>query len=124
MVVDTNVFVDYLRESVDAKEFLMNNDKLLTSVVVVAEIIAGFDRKSEVSNFEKLLESLSCSVVQINQLVSKKGLNIFKEHYIGKGIGFEDCLIAATALDLDEPLVTLNVKHFRFIDGLDVVKPY
>jgi predicted nucleic acid-binding protein len=39
-------------------------------------------------------------------------------------LGWPDCLIAAAALRLDLPLVTLNDKHFKPIRGLRVVRPY
>jgi predicted nucleic acid-binding protein len=38
----------------------------------------------------------------------------------GERIDREDCLIAATALLADEPVVTRNVDHFQRIDRLDV----
>ncbi len=38
----------------------------------------------------------------------------------GQEIDREDCIIAATALLHDEPIVTRNVDHFERIDGLDV----
>jgi hypothetical protein len=40
------------------------------------------------------------------------------------GVGWPDCLIAATCIRLGLPLVTLNDKHFRAIRGLRVVRPY
>jgi predicted nucleic acid-binding protein len=35
-----------------------------------------------------------------------------------------DMLIAATALEQNATLLALNMKHFRFIVGLTVQKPY
>ena len=38
----------------------------------------------------------------------------------GREIDREDCIIGATALLNDEPVVTRNRKHFERIDGLDI----
>jgi tRNA(fMet)-specific endonuclease VapC len=38
----------------------------------------------------------------------------------GRGMTPQDAWIAATALYLDAPLVTNNVRHFRYVEGLRV----
>ncbi|SIQ69513.1 hypothetical protein SAMN05421858_0109 [Haladaptatus litoreus] len=38
----------------------------------------------------------------------------------GTPIGESDCIIAATGLIADEPILTRNVTHFERIDGLQV----
>ena len=52
------------------------------------------------------------------------GLGLVQRHTLGLSIGWPDCLIAATCLRLDLPLVTLNDKHFKPIRGLSVLRPY
>lgn len=47
-----------------------------------------------------------------------------RRYSLSHGIGWPDCLIAATALRLALPIVTLNDKHFAPIRGLRVVRPY
>jgi len=39
---------------------------------------------------------------------------------IGEPIDREDCIIAATAIAENEPVVTRNAGHFERISGLDV----
>jgi predicted nucleic acid-binding protein len=38
----------------------------------------------------------------------------------GEEIDREDCIIGATALLNDEPILTRNVDHFSRIDGLEI----
>ncbi|MFB6159237.1 MAG: hypothetical protein ABEJ95_06310 [Candidatus Nanohalobium sp.] len=38
----------------------------------------------------------------------------------GERIEREDCIIAATALQKEEPLITENTKHFRKIENLEL----
>ena len=40
------------------------------------------------------------------------------------GISILDTMIASTAVGLDLPLATFNVKHFRHVPGLVLVQPY
>ena len=48
----------------------------------------------------------------------------FRRLHLSHGIGLIDTLIAATALSLNAPLCTFNVKHFRHIPGLITEQPY
>ncbi len=47
-----------------------------------------------------------------------------KRYSLSHGVGWPDCLIAATALRLGLPVVTLNDKRFKVFKGLRVVRPY
>lgn len=48
----------------------------------------------------------------------------FRRLHLSHGLGLVDALIAATALSLNAPLCTFNVKHFRHIPGLVTERPY
>lgn len=48
----------------------------------------------------------------------------FRRLHLSHGLGLVDSLIAATALSLNVPLCTFNVKHFRHIPGLITEQPY
>lgn len=48
----------------------------------------------------------------------------FRRFHLSHGIGLIDTLIAATALGLNAPLCTYNLKHFRPIPGLVTEQPY
>ncbi len=48
----------------------------------------------------------------------------FRRLHLSHGLGLIDALIAATALSLNAPLCTFNVKHFRHIPGLITEQPY
>ncbi len=41
----------------------------------------------------------------------------------GRGISFQDAWIAATAIEVQCPLLTHNTRHFATIEGLEIWKP-
>jgi len=43
------------------------------------------------------------------------------EKYLSNGLNFWDAIIAASALDSNLVLITENIKHFKFITGLQVL---
>jgi tRNA(fMet)-specific endonuclease VapC len=54
-------------------------------------------------------------------LISRWGAVRANAKKSGRHIDFADAWIAATALELDIPLVTHNVRDFRFVDGLVII---
>ena len=51
-------------------------------------------------------------------------IDLLKSCRLSHGVGWPDCLIAATALRSSLTVVTTNVKHFSVIPTLQVVRPY
>ncbi|MGL4649831.1 MAG: VapC toxin family PIN domain ribonuclease, partial [Caldilineaceae bacterium] len=55
---------------------------------------------------------------------SGNAFSLLGRQRLGSGTGIIDAFIAQTALDLNLPLHTFNVKHFRDIPGLTILQPY
>lgn len=125
MIVDSTIIVDLIRGKEEAKSFIENqNEKLFISRAGAMEMLEGAKTKKDWKTIQKLLESLKIEAIEISESISKSAAGIFENFWHSHGIGVMDSFIAATALVLDEPLVTHNVKHFQFIKGLKIVIPY
>jgi predicted nucleic acid-binding protein len=48
----------------------------------------------------------------------------FAAYHLSHGIELLDVLIGHTAVGLNEPLATFNVKHYGVIPGLQTIQPY
>jgi predicted nucleic acid-binding protein len=51
-------------------------------------------------------------------------LDLLAGFRLSHGVGWPDCLIAATAIRLGRPVATTNVKHFTPFPNLQVIRPY
>ncbi len=94
--------------------------KCYISTITIAELYSGVrdgNEKALLDNFTK-----EFSVAEINQTLAQKA-GIFRRDY-GKshGVGLADCIIAATAEELNSPLVTHNKKHFPMLKNVKI--PY
>lgn len=58
--------------------------------------------------------------LSINRKISERALELLKQFYLSNGLKFLDALIAATALENKLILITGNLKHFNFIEGLTI----
>jgi predicted nucleic acid-binding protein len=124
MVVDTSVFIDAARGRGPAGQWLTQTTgddvELLVSTVTIAEYAAGIkpDRLSQ-----ELAYLLSLSVLPVTSAIAIRAGEI---RYVlarrGRALALPDAPIAATVLDSEAMLVTLNGRDFT-IDGLRVVAP-
>lgn len=117
-LVDTTVIIDHLRGDKKATIFLEEFNPGI-SVVTVAELIQGSKNKHEQAMAVKICASFTA--LTINTEISDLAIKLMKKFCLSHGLKFLDALIAATALDNKLTLVTGNLKHFKFIEGLPVV---
>jgi len=124
-LVETTVAIDYLRRRAEALAYLdglRSEEVLRTSVVTAAELLSGCRDKREEHEVRQFLNTFDLE--PITEADSWLALRLLEEHRLKDGLGWLDCPIASIALRLNVPIATLNVKHFRPIVGLPVVRPY
>ena len=116
VLVDTSVFVDYLRgSSDDTLSVLILNNQVLLSPVVRLELLSGV-RKAEVPQLEKLLNVL----VPIESFAIPKICEklLFKAKGSGLLGGLPDLLILAEALAAKATLFSCDKKLVKLADKL------
>jgi predicted nucleic acid-binding protein len=117
ILVDTDVMVDFLRGHKRAVAFVKAHaDRILLSVIVVAELYAGARDDLEQEILDDLVGSFR--VILVTTELAKAG-GLHKRDY-GKshGVGLADGIIAATAQAEGAELKTLNVRHYPMFKGL------
>jgi len=123
-LVDTSIFVDFLRGSETAKEWINGLPKgaLAYSVVTAAELLAGCRNQREQELVEN--ELALYPMVYISGAISVTAWEWYRQFHLSHGVGFLDCLIGASAHHYGLTVCTLNDKHFRPFTNLKVVHPY
>jgi predicted nucleic acid-binding protein len=124
-LIDTSVVVDMLRGQPVAAQFIsgaITAQEAFIHPLVAAEILAGSRNRRELAQFNRALsvmQSVSCEASDWDAC-----LQLYRNLFLAHGIGWEDCLVAATALRLDLVVVTLNVRHFQAVPHLKFLRPY
>jgi predicted nucleic acid-binding protein len=130
MIEDTSFIIDVLHDDPGALEYLdlvekENRPEKVASVTVLElhEAVPQLDVPEE--RQQKILDVLDTRhVVPADDRVMRKAGKISGELVSrGEEIDREDCIIGATGLLTDEPVLTRNSDHFERIDGL-VVETY
>ena len=121
MLVDTDVLIDYLRDNPDAVSYVeANYNRVLVSVVTVAELYAGVRDGEERTRLDRFLRAFE--IIPLDRHLAVQGGLYRREYKKSHNIGLADALIAATAVQRQASLVTLNLKHFPMLQ--DVIMPY
>lgn len=124
MLLDTAILVDLLRGHEPARKFIdsLSGSLRLVSFITVAELLCGCRNRREQALLE--LELGDYTWQWMNEATARLAIDLYREFRLPHGIGFHDCCVAATAIDVDVPLATTNVKHFAPIAQLAVIRPY
>jgi len=122
MVVDTNIFIEYLTAKDKKKSKLFSipdPTQLYISSVTIYELLMGATDDKKQNDIKLLTEDLP--VLPFDDNVSRKAAEIYHQLRLENNmIEFRDIFIAATCMVYKLPLKTLNKKHFERIKGLDV----
>jgi predicted nucleic acid-binding protein len=124
-LIDTSILVDMFRGHPTAVKVVsasLSAGEAYVHPLVAAEILAGSRNRRELASFDRALAAMQPVVSEPSDWDGC--LRLFRVCFLTHGVGWEDCLVAATALRLDYEVMTLNVKHFQAIPGLKVVRPY
>lgn len=123
MLIDTNIFVDHLRNyaaSVKFFESIAGKENVIFSAITEAELLAGKANEDN-GKREKLLHFLhQWEKKVIDNQVSVLAGDLCRQY----GLSIPDALIAATALLNHAELTTKNVKDFKKVPDLRLNIPY
>jgi hypothetical protein len=117
-LIDTDVFVDFLRGYPQALVFMQQLPLPFgISAMTVAELFAGVREGKERAVLERSLGS-STTAIEIDTEIATLGGLYRRDYGKSHGTGLVDAVIAATAKLHGRKLVTLNRKHFPMLDNI------
>lgn len=115
VLVDTSVWVSHLRDGNTELADLLNNDSVLCHPFIVGELACGNlkDRSVILSFFQLLPMSIEAEHDEVLSFIENNRL-------MGKGIGYVDANLIASALLTDVPIWTLDKKLAQVAAGLHI----
>jgi predicted nucleic acid-binding protein len=89
------------------------------------ELYKGATNREELTTIERFLTRNRVTRLPVAVAASQRAVQLIYQHGLAHGLAIPDALIAAIVLESECPLVTSNVRHFRFIEGLRLLRtPY
>jgi predicted nucleic acid-binding protein len=118
VLVDTSVWVRYLREGNKELETLLNNGEVMCHPFIIGELACGNIRKrAEILALLKLLPmAVKAEHEEVLQFIEDNRL-------MGKGLGYVDMHLSASAVLSEVPLWTLDKNLNMITERLKIVYP-
>jgi predicted nucleic acid-binding protein len=95
---------------------VIGQHNIAISDVTSAELLFGARNKDELKILKKDIEKLTS--ISISSSISKLAVNLVEKYSLSHKLSLPDALIAASAIQNEIQLFTLNIKDFKFIRGL------
>jgi tRNA(fMet)-specific endonuclease VapC len=118
ILCDTDVIIEILKgnEKIIKTIESIGLENIAISSITVMELYFGALNKNELDKIKKHLKALN--IVHFDNDVSELAVSMIESYSKSHGLQIPDAIIAATALLSELKLLTLNLKDFRYIDGL------
>jgi len=125
ILIDTSIVIEHLRkqnkQESNLYRFIQKHD-LFISVVTEFELYSGAvnsEKEKDILNILAAIKTLPFSSESAYE--ASKIYKFLKQH--NQIIEIGDIFIGATGLTYNMPLLTNNIKHFKRIEGLLLLKP-
>jgi len=119
LLVDSDICIDVSRNYAPTIARLDLAEQMFTvavSDITRLELLVGCADKREQIVTEKFLQRFAA--VPVDAAISARAVELLRHYRLSHGLLLADALIAATALAHGLPLLTKNVRDFRFVAGL------
>ena len=123
ILLETDVAIDILRNHAPEVAWLqgLGSARLGLAGLVVLELLQGCHNKNEQQRVELFCQNHHlCWPTEPD---CGRALQDFAVFHLSHNLGLLDALIAHTAVGLNEPLATFNVKHYGIVKGLNTIQP-
>ena len=119
-LVDTDVFIWYLRGNQKAYEKLYSIGSFNISAVTYIELIQGMRDKNELRIFKKSIKEMQIKTIYIQEEISAKAIFYVEEFFLSHSMQMADALIGATASTYGLKLLTANDKHYKMLSDVEI----
>lgn len=119
MIVDTDVLIWLLRGDANAARVVDAAPKRSISVVTYMELLQGARDKRELRAIKDSLVGLQFLLLPLTENIGHRASIYMEEYGLSGGMGMADALLAATAVEANDTLLTGNDKHYKRIKELD-----
>lgn len=120
MIFDTDVLIWVLRGHTKAADAVDAAEARAIAVVTYMELLQGARDKREVKAIKAFLADMQFRTLPLTENIGHRASIYMEEYGLSISMSMADALIAATAIEANEQLLTGNEKHYKTIKELDL----
>ena len=118
ILLDTNIVIELLKGNskiLSVIETIGANNVILSKVTIL-EMYVGALNKNELKIIKKYLDKFP--KIEFSDKIIDKTIQLVYQYYLSNSLFINDAIIAATCIENNTPLYTLNLKDFKYIEEL------
>lgn len=120
MLFDTDVLIWVLRGNARAAKAVDDCDQRSLSVATYMELLQGARNKAEIRVIKAFLADIRFTALPLTENIGHRASIYMEEYVLAASMSMADALIAATAIEANQSLISGNSKHFKAIQDLDL----
>lgn len=120
MLVDTDLLIWVLRGNAKAAHAVETAEQRCVSIVSFMELLQGARDKQEVKTIKSFLVDLQFKLLPLTENIGHRASIYMEEYGLAVSMSMADALIAAAAVESNQPLLTGNDRHYKPIKELDI----
>jgi predicted nucleic acid-binding protein len=122
MIFDTDIIIWIQRGNEKAGQLVDADENRCISIVSYMELLQNAQNKQQQIMVKNYIKELDFTIVPLSEDIGHRALIYVEEYSLSYGISTDDALIAATAIENNQTLVSGNSKHFKPIHELTFKK--
>ena len=120
MIFDTDVLIWAQRGNNKAADAINTEHSRCLSVQSYMELLQGAHNKTQHQYIKTFLSDFNFTVLPLTEDIGHLAAMYIEKYSLSSGIRTGDAIIAATATENNQPLLSGNVKHFKMVRELDL----
>jgi len=122
MLIDTDVLIWLFRGRDSARKAIADALSVELSAVTYMELVQGMRNKLELQKLRRSIHEQRWSVLPISENISHRACIYVENYALSHGIRLADALIASTAAESGSTLMTANIKHYKVISEVSLMR--
>ena len=121
LILDTDVLIWFLRGNQRAIDFILEAIPFSISIVTYMELVQGMRDKRELAKMKKAFAEMEVEIIPLSESISLRASDYVEMYGLSHSMEMADALIAGTCIEKSDILVTANDKHYRVVEGLQMM---
>ena len=122
LLVDTDALIWLLRGRDSARVALCASSSVEVSVVTYMELVQGVRNKTELRMLRRTVGLSGWRILPLTEAIGQRATLYLESFGLSHGLRLADALIAATAVEAGNTLLTANAKHYRCVSDLSLTR--
>lgn len=119
MIFDTDIIIWIQRGSKRAANLVDSEDDRCISIITYMELLQNAQNKEQQTIIKKYLNEMDFTILAVSANIGHRASIYIEEYSLSNGVSTDDALIAATAIENNQALVSGNNKHYKPIRDLN-----